>query len=92
MFFVFKSTLDLSSVSKNFIKNFNVNDVSTLPPIVFFGVEPVSDDDSFDSDNEGQLSKPSVGNKTIKRHFADILKSKDGTIPDKFIFFNSCCA
>lgn len=63
-----------------------------LPPIVFLGVEPVSDDDSFDSDNEGQLSKPSVGDKTIKRHFANILKSKDGTIPDKFIFFNSCCA
>ncbi len=96
VFFVFKYTQDLSSAVNNFLENFNVADVPSLPPIVFFGVEPVSDDeDEFDSDNDERPPRPNEI-VTIKRFFANRLKSEDGTIPGKFIFFHSnamvCCS
>jgi hypothetical protein len=89
IFFVFKYTQDLSSAVKNFMENFNVADVPSLPPIVFLGVEPAPDDDSQVSlDNYKIPSKPNEI-VTMKKFFAKRLKSEDGTIPDKFIFFYS---
>ena len=89
IFFVFKYTQDLSSAVKNLMENFNVDDVPSLPPIVFFGVEPASnDEDQFDFDNYEIPSKPNEI-VTMKRCFAKMFKIKGGAIPDKFIFFHS---